>query len=41
ACACRSSGSKPSMWTRSFFCSTAGNVSSETVKRYIENQKTR
>ena len=31
----------PSMWTRSFFCPTAGNVSSETVKRYIENQKTR
>ncbi len=31
----------PSMWTRSFFCSTAGNVSSETIKRYIENQKTR
>ena len=29
----------PSMWTRSYFCSTAGNVSSETVKRYIENQK--
>ncbi len=31
----------PSMWTRSFFCSTAGNVSSETVKHYIESQKTR
>lgn len=31
----------PSMWTRNFFCSTAGNVSSETIKRYIENQKTR
>jgi putative transposase len=29
----------PSMWTRSYFCSTAGNVSSETIKRYIENQK--
>jgi putative transposase len=25
----------PSLWTRSFFCSTAGNVSSETVQRYI------
>lgn len=31
----------PSMWTRSYFVSTAGNVSSETVKRYIENQGTR
>jgi len=30
-----------SLWTRSYFCSTAGNVSSETVRRYIENQKTR
>lgn len=31
----------PSLWTRSFFCSTAGNVSSKTVQRYIEEQKTR
>jgi putative transposase len=30
-----------SLWTRSFFCSTAGNVSSETVQRYIEEQKKR
>lgn len=29
----------PSLWTRSYFASTAGNVSSETVKRYIEAQK--
>ncbi|MBX7223292.1 MAG: IS200/IS605 family transposase [Blastocatellia bacterium] len=29
----------PSMWTRSYFCSTAGNVSSETIKRYLANQK--
>jgi putative transposase len=29
----------PSLWTRSYFCSTAGNVSSETVRRYIEAQK--
>ena len=29
----------PSMWTRSYFVSTAGNVSSETIKRYIEAQK--
>jgi len=26
----------PSMWTRSYFFSTAGNVSSETIKKYIE-----
>lgn len=31
----------PSMWTRSYFASTAGNVSSETIKRYIAGQKTR
>lgn len=29
----------PSLWTRSFFASTAGNVSSETIKRYIDAQK--
>lgn len=28
----------PSMWTTSYFCSTAGNVSSETIKKYIETQ---
>lgn len=31
----------PSMWTRSYFCSTAGNVSSSTIERYIANQKSR
>jgi putative transposase len=31
----------PSLWTRSYFCGTAGNVSSDTVKRYVENQKTK
>lgn len=31
----------PSLWTRSFFVSTAGNVSSETVKRYVDEQKKR
>ena len=29
----------PSMWTRSYFVSTAGNVSTETIKRYIAEQK--
>lgn len=31
----------PSLWTRSYFVSTAGYVSSETIKRYVEQQKTR
>ncbi len=31
----------PSLWTRSYFVSTAGIVSSETIKRYVEQQKTR
>lgn len=31
----------PSMWTRSYFCCTAGNASSETIKQYIANQHTR
>jgi len=29
----------PSMWTRSYFASTAGNVSKEVIQRYIEAQK--
>ena len=29
------------LWTRSYFVSTAGNVSSETIRRYVETQKTR
>ena len=31
----------PSLWTRSYFVSTAGNVSSETIKWYVDAQKTR
>ncbi len=31
----------PSLWTRSYFVSTAGNVSSETIKWYVETQKSR
>ncbi|MGN8739976.1 transposase, partial [Bilifractor sp. HCP3S3_D3] len=31
----------PSLWTRSYFVSTAGNVSSETIEWYIRTQKTR
>jgi hypothetical protein len=29
----------PSRWTRSYFASTAGNVSKETIQRYLEAQK--
>lgn len=28
----------PCLWTRSYFVSTAGNVSSETIRKYIEAQ---
>jgi putative transposase len=31
----------PSMWTRSYFVSTAGNVSSEVIRKYIERQSKR
>ncbi|MFU1798780.1 IS200/IS605 family transposase, partial [Paenibacillus azoreducens] len=31
----------PSLWTRSYFVSTAGDVSLQTIKRYVENQRTR
>jgi putative transposase len=29
----------PTLWTPSYFVGTAGNVSSETIQRYIENQR--
>ena len=29
----------PNLWTRSFFVSTTGEVSSETIKKYVEMQK--
>lgn len=31
----------PNMWTRSYYVGTAGHVCSETIKRYIEEQKGR
>lgn len=31
----------PSLWRRSFYVSTAGAVSSETIKKYVESQKKR
>ena len=29
----------PSLWTRSYFVSTHGHISSETIKKYVEEQK--
>jgi putative transposase len=29
----------PSLWTRSYYVGTAGHVSAETIKRYIDEQK--
>lgn len=29
------------LWTRNFFVSTAGSVSSETIKNYVNEQKKR
>jgi putative transposase len=31
----------PSLWTRSYLASTAGKVSSQTIQRYLTEQKTR
>lgn len=31
----------PSLWSRSYYCGTVGHVSEATVRKYIENQKTR
>ena len=30
---------KGSVWTRAYFVATAGNVSSEIIQHYIENQR--
>lgn len=29
----------PCLWTRSYYCETIGCINEETVKKYIENQK--
>lgn len=31
----------PSLWTRNYFVSTAGNVSSATINMYVESQRKR
>lgn len=37
----KSLSAMPGLWTRNYFVSTASNVSSETIKQYVEIQKTR
>jgi len=29
----------PTLWTRSYYIESVGNISEETIKKYIENQK--
>jgi len=29
----------PSLWTRSYYAGTAGHVSSETIRRYVDEQR--
>jgi len=31
----------PTLWTRSYYIESVGHISQETVKRYIEDQKTK
>ena len=31
----------PTLWTRSYFVSTHGHVSSDTIKKYVEDQSSR
>lgn len=31
----------PTLWSPSYFVATTGQVSTETIKRYIENQKSK
>jgi REP-associated tyrosine transposase len=29
----------PTLWTRSYYCESVGHISADTIKRYIEEQK--
>lgn len=31
----------PTLWTRSYYCESVGHISEETVKKYIEDQKSK
>ena len=31
----------PTLWTRSYYCESCGHISEDTIKKYIEEQKTR
>ena len=29
----------PSLWTRSYYCESVGDISEESIRKYIEDQK--
>jgi putative transposase len=31
----------PTLWTRSYFCESVGHISEATIKKYIDEQKTK
>ena len=31
----------PTLWTRSYYCESVGHISEETIKKYIEDQKSK
>lgn len=31
----------PTLWTRSYYCESVGHISEKTIKKYIEEQKTK
>jgi putative transposase len=31
----------PTLWTRSYYVESVGHISEETIKKYIEDQKTK
>lgn len=31
----------PTLWTRSYYCESVGHISEETIKKYIDDQKTK
>ena len=31
----------PTLWTRSYYCESVGHISEDTIKKYIEEQKSK
>jgi len=31
----------PTLWTNSYYCESVGHISEDTIKKYIEDQKTK